>query len=572
MPLNLISDPWIPVRDQGGNRRLIAPWQMADASLAFPDWPRADLNIACLELLIGLVFMADPPASTEDWITRQPPDPERLRARLAPFAPAFNLVGEGPLFLQDLERLEGEPNPPDLLFIDSAGGNTTRNNADLMVHRDRYPALELGLAAMALYAFQAHAPAGGAGNRTSMRGGGPLVTLVDPGQGLWPLIWANVPEGQPSTPADLPWMRATRVSDKGAEVAPQGQGVAVEAFFGQPRRLRLVGDGPITGVIQRPYGTNYALWTHPLTPYYRQKPGTEALPVHPRAGRFGYRHWLGILAEASEDGTKMRARALRDWDARRFYAEATEASVILAGWAMDNMKPRDFTWSVQPVVALSPEGQGVLRGLVEAADQASLALRSALEPVLGGGEARDAEREAFYLATEPAFLARFAALKTEAPGVAEGWLADLRAQALGQFDALALPGLDQRETDRIEAIVKSRGSPGWARAACGFTPPVSRAGRAPTAFCGRPPSRWTKAPACGWCARCSRCASAKKPRSAARSSSCAASRACGSAKAMPCWRSSTASTGSAGPMTWPIGRRGISPTAASLPPPPACMA
>lgn len=462
MPLNLISDAWIPVLDKAGQRRVIAPWQMADASLLRPDWPRADLNIACLELLIGLVYLADPPANLPDWEDRQAPDPGRLRQRLAAFAPAFNLTGEGPLFLQDLEPLHGEPNPADMLFIDSAGANTAKNNADLIVHRDRYPALEPALAAMALFTFQAHAPSGGAGNRTSMRGGGPLLTLVDPGQGLWPLIWANQPHGRSGEMRDLPWMRATQVSEaKGVKTLPPAGGTfGVEAFFGMPRRLRLVEEeGRITGVVQKPWGTNYALWMHPLTPYYRQKEGEEALPVHPRAGAFGYRHWLGVLAEKrGNDGLRERAQVLKLWDERRKLTGA-EATVQVAGWAMDNMKPRDFTHSVQPVVALAPVANDMLIGLVEAAEQAALALRAALEPVLAGGEAREGEREAFYTATEAAFRARFADLKAGlAPHeVAQDWLKALKARALTQFDALATPGLDLRETDAIERIVTSRG-------------------------------------------------------------------------------------------------------------------
>ncbi|MBC7155581.1 MAG: type I-E CRISPR-associated protein Cse1/CasA, partial [Rhodobacteraceae bacterium] len=425
-----------------------------------PDWPRADLNIACLELLIGLVFLADPPRSPADWRARRRPDPDRLCAALAGFAPAFNLTGVGPLFLQDLEPLAGEPSPPDMLFIDSAGANTAKNNADLMVHRGRYAALEPALAAMALFAFQAHAPSGGAGNRTSMRGGGPLLTLVDPGQGLWPLIWANVPHGQPAEAKDLPWMRATRASDKGLETLPPVGGTfGIEAFFGMPRRLRLVErDGVISGVVQKPYGTNYALWMHPLTPYYRQKPGEAALPVHPRAGTFGYRHWLGVLAEKpGNDGVRERAHVLNLWKDRK-KAMRVEGSILVAGWAMDNMKPRDFTFSVQPVVDLEPEANLMLIGLVEAAEQAALALRNALEPVMAGGEVREGEREGFYTATEAAFRARFAALKAGQPvaRVAATWLDDLRRQALAQFDALALPGLDQRETDIVQRIVQAR--------------------------------------------------------------------------------------------------------------------
>lgn len=458
MSLNLISDPWIPVLDGSGARQVIAPWQMADPDLVRPDWPRPDLNIACLELLIGLVYLADPPADDEDWEDRQRPDPERLRAKLASLAPAFNLLGDGPLFLQDAERLAGVASPADMLFIDSAGANTAKNNADLTVHRGRYPALELPMAAMALYAFQAHAPSGGAGNRTSMRGGGPLVTLVDPGQGLWSLIWANVPYGEAQGAAGLPWMAATRVSDNGQQVVPpQAATFGPEAFFGMPRRLRLVeAEGAVVGVVQKPWGVNYAGWMHPLTPHYRLKPGEEWLPVHPRAGRFGYRHWLGILAEASDTTLKEQASCLRVYRTR---VQNAKASVLLAGWAMDNMKPRDFTLSVQPLVDLGPDAALMLAGLIEAAEQAALALRAALEPVVAGGEAREGQREAFYADTEPSFGEGLVALRSgTAPAeVAARWLAVLEQAALARFDGLALPGLDRRETDAIKAIVQARG-------------------------------------------------------------------------------------------------------------------
>lgn len=80
MPLNLITDPWIPaVRD---NRLItIRPDQIVGAGVTRPDWPRADLNLACLEFLIGLVFLADPPRDDGDWHERyDSPDSERLRA------------------------------------------------------------------------------------------------------------------------------------------------------------------------------------------------------------------------------------------------------------------------------------------------------------------------------------------------------------------------------------------------------------------------------------------------------------------------------------------------------------
>lgn len=453
MTLNLIDDPWIPVLCADGSRRIIAPWQMAEPDVVRPDWPRPDLNIACLELLIGLVFLADPPVDSEDWDERCPADPQRLREKLAPYAPAFNLLGEGPRFLQDLEPLTGTSSPVDMLFIDSAGAQTARNNADVMVHRSRYGGLDFPMAAMALYTFQADAPSGGAGNRTSMRGGGPMVTLVDPERTLWDLVWVNVPCGQPATMESLPWMRATRVSDRGQQtLPPEGELFGVEAFFGMPRRLRLVhDDGIVTGVIQKPWGTNYALWKHPLSPYYRMKPGSEWLPKHPRAGHFGYHNWLGVVARENRSELSELALCLREGR-----SGSSGGSVIIAGWSMDNMKPRDFILSRQRrLSALSDEAADRLVGLIEAADAVAVALRNAFVPVLAGGDAREAEREEFFLQTETKFLTHVQAIE-QGKNPARAWLDDLRVQALRQFDAKAVPGLCQREVEVIGRITEAR--------------------------------------------------------------------------------------------------------------------
>ena len=299
--LNLISDPWIPVLRRSG-RDVIRPDQIAEADVLRPDWPRPDLNLACYELLIGLVYLAHPPKGIDD--SANPPNAAALRRAMAPLAPAFNLLGAGPRFLQDLEPLEGEGSPPDMLFIDSAGASAAKNNADLMVRRGRYEALSLPLATMALYTMQAFAPAGGAGHRTSMRGGGPMVTLVKPAaEGLWPLVWANVPVGEPLKPKELnvlPWMKPTETSKPVGKTSritvPTSDSptkLDPEVFFGQPRRLRLVAkNGAVTLAIQKPWGTNYEVtaWRHPLTPYYRR--GTEFPTAPPQAGGL----WLPELA------------------------------------------------------------------------------------------------------------------------------------------------------------------------------------------------------------------------------------------------------------------------------------
>src|SRR5690606_8903219 len=134
-----------------------------------PAWPRADLDIATYELLIGLLSFAMPPKRHSEWreLYTAPPGPDDLRAAVEPLLPAFNVDGDGPRFMQEAD-LDGDMNPVEALFIDTPGANGQKKNADLLTHRGRYSGLCLPAAAMALYAMQAFAPAGGAGIRTSM--------------------------------------------------------------------------------------------------------------------------------------------------------------------------------------------------------------------------------------------------------------------------------------------------------------------------------------------------------------------------------------------------------------------
>ena len=467
LSLNLLSDPWLPVRRDGA-QAVIRPCEIAEPSVSRLDWPRDDLNLAGIELLIGLLFLADPPWDDADWHERYDgPDPDRLQTAFAPFAPYFELAGEGSRFLQDRESFEtaakaGNIRPPDMLFLDSAGENAAKHNADLMVRRGRYPSLLLPLAAMALYTLQAFAPGGGAGNRTSMRGGGPMVTLVRPRDGgthsLWRRVWANVPQGQPLSPDQaeraLPWLRPTRTSERQQTVTPDMSHPA-EAFFGMPRRLRLVfGGRSVTGVVQQRYGTNYAGWIHPLSPYYRPKPETEWLPCHPRPGRASYRNWLGLtFGEGSET-----RRVARTVDRFQKLTNAPRWEVEAGGWAMDNMKPLDFVLHVYPVFRLDDEAEIRVAQCVEAANAASTALSRALRQAVAiGGRAADLIREALFTDTEPAFVrAVRAVVAGDGETVEEAWLATLREVTLSAFDLHAVSALPDRDVARVEQAIAAR--------------------------------------------------------------------------------------------------------------------
>jgi CRISPR system Cascade subunit CasA len=159
-------------------------------------------------LLIGLLATASPPHDHDGWLEMwdKPPAPTALDAAFEQIAHAFALDGDGPRFLQDFEELVSDPEPIERLLIEAPGASTTHNNTDLLVHRSRYTTLGRAAAAIALFTFQSWAPAGGAGNRTGLRGGGPLTTLVLPRSeaSIWHILWANVPCGTPPPAADLP--------------------------------------------------------------------------------------------------------------------------------------------------------------------------------------------------------------------------------------------------------------------------------------------------------------------------------------------------------------------------------
>ncbi len=314
--LNLISDPWIPVLRRSG-RDVIRPDQIAEADVLRPDWPRPDLNLACYELLIGLVYLAHAPKAGDDRVN--PPDASALRLAMEPLAPAFNLLGDGPLdscriwSLWKAKRIRPtccsstvraparRRRMPTCWCVATATRRSRCRWRQWRCTQCRHSHL-LEVRAIA----------------RPCAGGGPMVTMVKPAdEGLWPLVWANVPTGEPLLrPEDLnvlPWMRPTETSkpvDKTSRITvPMSDSPAKpdpEVFFGQPRRLRLVTqDDAVTLVIQKPWGTNYevAAWRHPLTPYYRM--GVEFLPRHPKPGLFGYRNWRGVILQA-ETGAASR--------------------------------------------------------------------------------------------------------------------------------------------------------------------------------------------------------------------------------------------------------------------------
>jgi len=396
--MNLINDKWIPIRRLGGEQERVAPWQITDQHegnrIVALDAPRPDFNGALMQFLIGLLQVAAPPEQVDDsdwaeWL-EQVPSPELLRERLVRYESAFNLEGDGPRFMQDFERLEVEKlKSVAALLIDTPGGNTLKNNADHFVKRGGVPSVCPSCVAMALFTLQTNAPEGGRGNLTSLRGGGPLTTLVvlDPkGDGLeeslWRDLWLNVLNkssySQLSGNSELnaekdifPWLATTRVSGNGGVDTYALDVNPLQMYWGMPRRIRLDWDNVVQGecslcgemseqLIQyyaaKPSGVNYSgVWQHPLSPHRVDSRTGEVSPLHPQPGGFSYRHWL-VWASGNEQN--LAALAVRAFSGDLFGTRKVPGSQLrlsVFGYEMDSMKARCWYESTVPLYTVPAE-------------------------------------------------------------------------------------------------------------------------------------------------------------------------------------------------------------------------
>ena len=515
IPFNLLSDPFLPVVMRSRAQRWLAfPELVAGAESNgldedYPvefDWPRPDFNMASFEFCIGVVSLAFDIREEDDWhpFWTNPPDRDALAEKLAPLVSAFYLNGEGPRFLQDCESLQGGETPIELLLIDTPGQNGQRKNSDLLTHRDRYPALGLPAAAMALYSLQAYAPSGGSGFRTSVRGGGPLTALVvpvahdgAPPVPLWRKIFANVGHyAKPKAselPKALPWLAPTLTSEKSRTVS-LADAHPLQAYFGMPRHIRLVFSSElgicsmtgreeplVTGFIQKPYGANYGLWQHPLTPYRHLKEAGEPYSAKPKSGRFGYRDWVAVTV-GSKDGklaeqpTNIRLAKNNRSHALSQNKQAADARIRVGGWAMNNMEAIAYLIAEEPLhLAKTPDQQQALDDLArhfsEAADQAVSQLLAALKKALFSGQKNasndkgilDQARADFFDATEDQFHHLLDDLLQEMPedggfdqtAPARHWLGIMRRVALATFDRLAPVPL--QDAEKAKTIVNAYG-------------------------------------------------------------------------------------------------------------------
>lgn len=496
--MNLINDPWIPVRLADGTRTTLRPAEIVSQENppVGMDAPRADFNGALAQFLIGLLQTSFAPHDDDQWLDllEDPPGIDTLDNAFRIHAEAFSLDGEGPRFMQDLEPFEHAgasarkpaENGIANLLIDTPGDQTLRNNADHFIKRDRVEALCPACAATALFTLQLNAPSGGAGHRVSLRGGGPLTTLValDPEGSelpdtLWHNLWLNVLPGtvrltgNPAldTPEHIfPWLAPTRTSDPkagGQDTTPEDTH-PLQMYWAMPRRIRLDLENTKVGacdlcdtqgqpLIQRyftlNYGTNYTgAWRHPLSPY-QERDSAEPLPLHPQPGGIGYRHWLGLVYARQDN--KQRVVPAQVVGAFLHESEGMgQARIRAFGYDMDNMKPRCWYEAIMPLYrvpeAIRERFSIRIDQMIQAAELVAGMLRTTVKKAWfkQPGDARGDTSflaDGFYQHTEADFYSCLPRLIEQIPrdqdrAVLSEWHQILQRAALALFDEWAASG------------------------------------------------------------------------------------------------------------------------------------
>ncbi|KAF5419728.1 MAG: CRISPR system Cascade subunit CasA [Candidatus Methanocomedens sp.] len=380
MTFNLINDKWIPVRRLDGTRKIIAPWQVTDNIGSNPivglDANRPDFNGALIQFLIGLVQTTMAPKKDKGWRTgfTKPLEADELKTAFANVSHAFNLDGDSPRFMQDFNLDEGKTNLIDKLLVEIPGDETIKNNKDHFIKRDSVKRMCLPCSAMALFTLQTNAPGGGQGHRVSLRGGGPLTTIVM-GDTLWQTIWLNVLNelnfidncGNSSLTDDaaiFPWMGPSRTSEKKQITAPEDAHPA-QMFWGMPRRIVLDFESGETGncdvcncdsnhlvtsYITKNYGTNYEEgWRHTLTPYNRSEKD-ELVSIKGQPGGITFRHWLGLVINNRKKGDET-ATVVHTFRERQSGLENKQSLKLWAfGYDFDNMKVRCWYEGKMPLI------------------------------------------------------------------------------------------------------------------------------------------------------------------------------------------------------------------------------
>jgi CRISPR system Cascade subunit CasA len=510
--LNLLRDRCFPIERANGQRDRIALYEITQdhqddqKRVVRFRLPRPDLEVATYSFAIAILQTTLMPKERPNWrkLLANIPDPSTLQAAFESHADAFNLFGPETRFMQDKDLADaGETRSIDGLLIDTPGGNTLKNNADFFQKRGQVKGMTPFYAAMSLFCLQSMAPSGGVGHRTSLRGGGPIQTLLissDEKTPLWNNLWMNVVtknklreydnpnDGPDNLPLECyPWLSATQISDvkKGNPIFPEMRH-PLQVLWAMPRRIRLqqpaqggtcdisgeTTDTLITHYSTKNYGNNYDSknWNHPLSPHYVADKDNNKLPLLGKPNMNSYQHWLAFtlgVPNHKDKNTDLRSPATVVFLAHRTRQKdlrPLKPRIWVTGYDMDNAKAREWIDFMVPIILPQEENSNrviefrdKVMSLIDITKENAGTLTKAVKTLVSRnpnqkGDFSFIEKE-YWFATEATFYDTIGQLanqltKEQEEALLEKWLTHLNAEARLIFDSL----LEQRELDKVDLM------------------------------------------------------------------------------------------------------------------------
>lgn len=415
--MNLLKDQWLPVIRLDKTREIIAIWQLLDNYKINPvvdlEAPRPDLRNALYQLILGIIQVAAMPEDEELWgdLWQEPYHSEEFKEKLLKYANCFEIDSDGPAFMQDYKLDKYVEENLTNIFMDLPGN----------LHFNKFVPKKVDIywAAISLYSLQTFGPAGGRGQRTGLRGGGPITTLLLPVSeegsvfSFWCKLWLNIfsEETLDGFTGNLslsgienifPWMKKTKISiGAGTGLFPQ-ECHPFQMYFGMPRRIRLIFSdesnicdltGIESGNIVSGYktyhsGNNYdGVWQHPLTPYRKNPKNPDEPPysVKGNPGGITYKHWLR-LAFGFGTNTDIPAKNLslcRSSNERIRILKKNKIIVWACGYDLNNIKARSWYETSLPVFNISIDNANKIENKVNififTADKIMFAIRLAIK-------------------------------------------------------------------------------------------------------------------------------------------------------------------------------------------------
>lgn len=500
---NIIRDNWLPFKLKDGTEQILPMSAICRSEVIDFALPRADFQGAAYQFAIGLLQTVFAPEDDIEWIERyeQAPSEQELQEAFKKVEHAFNVEGEGPLFMQDYDELStAKPTTVAGLLIEAPGANGLKLNTDHFIKRGIGEVMSLEMAVLALFTLQINAPSGGSGHRVGLRGGGPLTTLIMPTTdeaSLWEKLWLNVinldewryPAPDFTDGCVFPWLAKTKTSEKKGSEIYQEDVHPLHMFWAMPRRIRLDIDNEesvckISGLLTpkivstyrtQNYGGNYSgNWAHPFTPYKwnPKKPDEEHLSAKGQPGGITYKTWEMLSYTSDEEGQRCAKVVNHFYTISNMFEQKYQSTPQLWVFAydMDNMKARCWYSNHFPIFPVTPEQHGnvlsQIKRLQSLSNNALWHCRTQIKsawfevPSDVKGDASFIDL-AFWQRTESIFFTAVAQLvdnteqqaHTLTPEQAKTWLTSLRTICLDLFDEYALSELGNQKSmaKRIKA-------------------------------------------------------------------------------------------------------------------------